>query len=652
MAVHGANGLLVSGGGMSEYSSSAASYGHGSAHSESHSSSSSHHHGHTTVETKIETVGMDGMEKVKADLMHALQQMENLKIQAQKTIVTHKSFDEESEMKKVAHSNWNYFGAVMARANMLRQARYGSLTRDLKVITESTLISSEKSGYFRELREHDKKALIELNDRFAAYIEQVRYLSVYKEKLNNDWKFLKNTKLSVGFLDEMIAEELAQYTYVLDLAIEERKETLWIISQLEEKMLHVPKYDHFILHREPMTLEIDKLLVELSQVESQVSLMKHRNALIESDISLIKKDTARIKSDLQRIQVDIDQETMTRNDYHSQYQNISEEVNFSKTAQDHEIADMIAFASRDTTRESREYFRKELHSAIQELRTEYEEHFESDRIEIESRYRLKIQEIQTQYTRQQSSHGYAKEDITRIHNELAEVQGNLMQIDGKRGLIAKQIADINDERARFVREHKEELEKKRMEKAVIQKKLDDLAKLKVTLSTEKTLDVDIDIYGKILNKAEHHKYLHIGEKIQPIAHDDEYGHRSYQRFLRGDVDIKDIGHDGSYVQIENSNHHKVVEIGGWQLVQEVENDRAHVFVFPDRFVLGPGKTVTVWARGHGRSHGIDELVANTSWIDGHHARTSLKNMKGEERAIYQHVHHHHQVVHQHHALGV
>ena len=50
--------------------------------------------------------------------------------------------------------------------------------------------------------------------------------------------------------------------------------------------------------------------------------------------------------------------------------------------------------SRDTTPENREYFKNELASAIRDIRQEYDQRMNTNRTDIESWYRLKVQEIQ------------------------------------------------------------------------------------------------------------------------------------------------------------------------------------------------------------------------------------------------------------------
>lgn len=50
---------------------------------------------------------------------------------------------------------------------------------------------------------------------------------------------------------------------------------------------------------------------------------------------------------------------------------------------------------------------------------------------MESWYRLKVQEIQTQSARQNTEHGYAKEEVKRLRTQLANLRGKLTDLEGR-----------------------------------------------------------------------------------------------------------------------------------------------------------------------------------------------------------------------------
>lgn len=50
---------------------------------------------------------------------------------------------------------------------------------------------------------------------------------------------------------------------------------------------------------------------------------------------------------------------------------------------------------------------------------------------MESWYRLKVQEIQTQSARQNIEQGYAKEEVKRLRIQLADLRGKLTDLEGR-----------------------------------------------------------------------------------------------------------------------------------------------------------------------------------------------------------------------------
>ena len=127
----------------------------------------------------------------------------------------------------------------------------------------------------------------------------------------------------------------------------------------------------------------------------------------------------------------MDQETLNRIDHQNQVQTLLEELDFLRRAHDQEIQDLQAMAARDTTQENREFFRNELASAMREIREDYERINSRNRTDIESWYKLKVQEIQTQSARQSMEHNYSKEEIKRLRTQLGDLRGKLADLEGK-----------------------------------------------------------------------------------------------------------------------------------------------------------------------------------------------------------------------------
>lgn len=179
-----------------------------------------------------------------------------------------------------------------------------------------------------------------------------------------------------------------------------------------------------------------------------MNLLKRRLALLEQNIAAKRRENQHLMDELHKARAGLDQETLGRIDLQNQAQTLLEEINFLRRSHDQEIQDLQAMAARDTTGENREYFRNELASAIQEIRNEYDQLTNTQRTDIESwslslakltaqtkmgnfRYKLKVQEIQTQSSRQNMEQSYQKEEVKRLRTQLGDLRGKLADLEGR-----------------------------------------------------------------------------------------------------------------------------------------------------------------------------------------------------------------------------
>lgn len=96
-----------------------------------------------------------------------------------------------------------------------------------------------------------------------------------------------------------------------------------------------------------------------------------------------------------------------------------------------EIKELQMLATRDTTTENREYFKNELAMAIREIRSEYDTISAQNKTDMESWYKLKVQEIQTASARQHMETGYQKEETKRLRVQLGDLRGKLSDLESR-----------------------------------------------------------------------------------------------------------------------------------------------------------------------------------------------------------------------------
>jgi intermediate filament protein if len=346
----------------------------------------------------------------------------------------------------------DYQSSIAARPNFNRlstQSNYstgpvGSGSR-LKIVTTETRHTTSNSisgnspfggnaaSAIRDAREREKKEIMDLNDRLASYIEKVRFLEAQNRKLGADLDLLrKNWGKGTSSVKIMYESEITTARTVIEETGKNRHELDEQLRKLQRDLDEQRrKYEEAVRSRTGDRETLDGLLVKLSDLEAEISLLKRRIALLEEEIGHLRRENQRLHSELQRIQKELQQETLNRIDYQNQVATLLEEIDFLKRAHDQEIKDLQGQVARDTTSENRDYFRNELANAIRDIRNEYDAMMNANRNDMESWYRLKVQEIETQAARQNMEQTHQKDELKRLRTQLGDLRGKLADLEGR-----------------------------------------------------------------------------------------------------------------------------------------------------------------------------------------------------------------------------
>ncbi|XGW35518.1 hypothetical protein V3C99_019052 [Haemonchus contortus] len=537
-----------------------------------------------------------------------------------------------------------------------------SQDRMLKIVTEMrsgagsglSPFGQNAASTIRDSREREKKEMSDLNDRLASYIEKVRFLEAQNRKLATDLDLLRSKwGKDTHNIRNMYEGELADAQKLIEETNRQRKELEQQIKKMQDELAELRrKYEEAVRGREGDRAKIDDLLVHLSNLEAEIALLKRRIAQLEDEVKRIKAENQRLMSELQRARTDLDQETLNRIDYQNQVQTLLEEIDFLRRVHDNEIKELQTLASRDTTPENREFFKNELSSAIRDIREEYDQITNVHRTDMESWYRLKVQEIQTQSARQSMEHGYAKEEVKRLRTQLSDLRGKLADLESRNSLLEKQIQELNyqledDQRSyeSALNERDAQIRKMREECQAL------MVELQMLLDTKQTLDAEIAIYRKMLEGEENRAGLkqlveqvvkthaisqEMDTETMRVVKGETASRQSFQRSAKGNVSIHEASPDGKFIVLQNTHRAKDESIGEWKLKRRIDGKREIVYTLPKDFVLRAGKSVKIFARNQGVASPPDQLVydGEDSFGSGNSVQTILFNKEGEERATH------------------
>merc|ERR1712142_500148 len=312
-------------------------------------------------------------------------------------------------------------GGSMSR-NMQMAAGMGSLpgmSSGAYAQVSSAGVASVKSG-----RDKEKKDMQDLNERFASYIEKVRFLEAQNRKLADELEKLKaKWGKETTAIKAMYQAELDEARRLLDEAEKEKAKLEIRCTSLEE--------------------QIDELQVQLEDMKhariQDRETIERQNEQLENDREKDKKEIARLSEALNRARVDLDNETLAHIDAENRRQTLEEELEFLKQVHEQEMKELAALAYRDTTAENRDFWKNEMGNALREIQSTYDEKMDAMRTEMETYYNMKVQEFRTGATRQNMETVHSKEESKRLRGQLADLRNKLGDVEARNAQLEREL---------------------------------------------------------------------------------------------------------------------------------------------------------------------------------------------------------------------
>jgi len=509
-------------------------------------------------------------------------------------------------------------------------------------------------------REREKRDLQELNDRFASYIERVRFLEADNKRLQSiiDVLKVKFEKLEET-LKEMYEAELEQARKTIDETTKAKAEVELKVARLEEELAdYKRRYEDEAREHAITKANIPKLEKAISERDAQIDFLTKNVDALERELARLKGEIARLQRDLSDAKTAADAEIVARIELESMVQSKDDEINFLKNMYEEKIRQLmdLNFDSEDY----RAMFSNELALALRDIRAEYDAILEAQKgADNDSWYKAKFNEMMMTSQRSGNELAGAKDEVKKARAKYAELQKEIMALRAHNAALEERILALEaelDEQAKLHRlaidERDAEIEKLRAQLAA------QILELKELMDSKLALDAEIATYRRLLQGEESRLKEHManggGMVVQQssssasasaggasqqvtVTRSEMSAKTTYQRSAKGPISITECSPDGKYLVLENTNKSKDQALDGWKIKRKVDNAAEMEFNFPKGFVLKSGKAVKVWARSGGGVHKPpEEIVWNEAenWGIGSNIVTTLFSEKAEEKATH------------------
>ena len=507
----------------------------------------------------------------------------------------------------------------------------------------------------KQSRDKEKKDMQDLNERFASYIEKVRFLEAQNRRLADELEKLKSKwGKETTQIKAMYQAELDEARRLLDDAEKEKARLEIRVASLEEQLEEMrQKLNDANKAVADSREKIEKQNQQLSDYEAEINLLRRRLEGLEADREKDKKTIATLQDALNRARIDLDNETLLHIDAENRRQTLEEELEFLKSVHEQELKELAALAYRDTTAENREFWKNEMGNALREIQQVYDEKLDIMKGELETFYNLKIQEFRTGATRQNMETVHAKEESKRLRTQITDLRDKLNDLEARNSQLQRELDNLRRDKEERERELEEENRELKTEVAKLRAEMEAiLQELQQIMDTKLGLELEIAAYRKLLEGEENRvglrqivdTWVSSGHaestedsalRMSQVVKGEMSAKTTYQRSAKGPVSIAECSSDGKFIIVENTGR-KDEQIGGWKIKRNIDGLDKAEFTLDQESTIRPGGKLKIWAQGAkpAGAPASDVESDQPTWGVGANIKTVMLNHSGEDRATH------------------
>ncbi|CAF3276764.1 unnamed protein product, partial [Rotaria sp. Silwood2] len=385
-----------------------------------------------------------------------------------------------------------------------------------------------------ETREREKRELCQLNDKFAQYVEKVRFLEAQNRKLQLELEALQN-KSGHGSsrIKEMYEVEMSEAKKLIDDTTKDRAAAEVKARDAEKEAGRYRKrYDEILNSRETDRTAIDRLQQQIAENEAQINLFRRRLSDLEDEARRYKAETQRLASEIARLQNEIQNETLVKSTLDTEKMALEDELAMIKQMHEADLNELRSKTVVDVSLDPSHFFRNELAQAIRDIRNQFEAANEQQRAELHNRYMMSYNELILKYQKpdldpiqteqQRIQEERLRTTLLSTRNEVAHMKARNEELNNRIKELQIHITQEREDGSRSLQRRSADIEELRRKLEILQRQYEEVTNMKTSLEKE------ISTYRELLEGTNNREGLkqivdHVLEEARRYEHERSAG---------------------------------------------------------------------------------------------------------------------------------